>query len=79
MQTTEKVTPQEPDLEPHEVWDDTKLRHAYFPSDRKVAMCGYAGPSTFKGECQVPANVCPICIAILPEYWDGKKWFKTKF
>ena len=59
-------------------WDDTKLRHAYQPSNRRVALCGYAGPSTWKDEWSVPSNVCPICIAILPEFLDleNRKWLK---
>ncbi|MDP2692447.1 MAG: hypothetical protein Q8O88_02270 [bacterium] len=51
-------------------WDDTKLRHAYLSSNRQVAFCGYDGPSTWKGEWEVPSNACPICLAILPEYFD---------
>jgi len=50
-----------------EEWDDTKLRHAYWPNGivQKVAMCGYDGPSTWKGGIVVPPNVCPICLALL--------------
>lgn len=57
-------------------WDDTKLRHAYFPKDHRSALCGYNGPSTWRNERSVPVNVCPICLAILSEYWDGAKWIK---
>jgi hypothetical protein len=56
-------------------WDDTKFRHAYLPFQTKtVALCGYDGPSTWRNESQPPSNLCPICAAILPEYWDGEKW-----
>lgn len=59
-------------------WDDTKFRHAYRPSNRKVALCGYAGPSTWKDEWTVPSNACPICMALLPEYLDlaNRRWIK---
>jgi hypothetical protein len=64
-----------PLLLPAEQWDDTKLRHAYLPVYPKaVALCGYDGPSTWRNESQPPPNICPLCAAILPEYWDGKKW-----
>lgn len=54
----------------------TGLRHAYLPSNRHVALCGYCGPSTFKNEADVPPNVCAICVARLSEYWDfeNRKW-----
>jgi hypothetical protein len=59
-------------------WDDTKLRHAYRPSNRQVSLCGYDGPSTWKDEWSVPSNVCPICIAILPEFLnlETRQWLK---
>lgn len=60
-------------LESHEEWDDAKFRHAYFPKD-PVAMCGYDGERTWKNEASPPDNLCPICAAIYPEYWDGSKW-----
>ena len=59
-------------------WDDAKFRHAYTPSNRRVALCGYDGPSTWKNEWTVPENICPICIAILPEHLDlaTRRWIK---
>lgn len=59
-----------------EEWDDTKLRHAYMPGPRQIALCGYDGPSTWKDEWPPPSNACPICLSILPEYWDfdKRKW-----
>lgn len=58
------------------MWPETTFRHAYFPHDQKIAICGYDGPSTWKNECAVPANVCPICRAVLPEFWNGSEWIK---
>jgi hypothetical protein len=52
-------------------WDDTKLRHAYLRDNRRIALCGYDGPSTWKNEAIAPPNVCPICLALLPQYWDA--------
>jgi hypothetical protein len=58
-------------------WDDTKLRHAYKNSvDPRVALCGYDGPSTWTGEWTPPANVCPICLALVMDRCDlvNKRW-----
>jgi hypothetical protein len=62
-----------------EEWDDTKLRHAYTPDQRAVALCGYNGKSTWGNEWPPPPNACPICLAILPAYWDASKqeWIRT--
>lgn len=58
-----------------EEWDDTKLRHAYVPhASKQDALCGYRGPSTWRNERNIPPNVCPICLARLPEFWDGSRW-----
>lgn len=66
-----------PELCEQEEWDDTKLRHAYLPNNHETALCGYAGPCTWANEIKPPPNVCPICLAILPEYWDGARWIRT--
>jgi len=64
-------------LTPNEaVWPEAAFRHAYFPHDQRVAICGYAGPSTWKNEGAVPPNACPICCAVLPEFWNGHEWIK---
>lgn len=57
-------------------WDDSAFRHAYFRDNQRVAMCGYDGPSTHRNEVTPPENLCPICGAIFPEFWDGTKWIK---
>jgi len=63
-----------------EEWDDTKFRHAYLQAhlsrNKTVSICGYDGPSTYRQESDIPENVCPICIALLPEHWDfdRKQW-----
>jgi hypothetical protein len=54
-------------------WDDTKLRHAYWPNQHEVALCGYDGPSTWRGEKVVPPNVCPICHALRNDYLQQVK------
>ena len=60
------------------VWDDAKLRHAYRPSIKQVALCGYDGPSTWKNEQGIPPNACPICLAVLPEFYnlEQRRWIK---
>ena len=71
-QLQDVVSPSVDDAE----WDDKKLRHAYTPANHRVALCGYDGPSTWRNEFVVPPNMCPICLAILPEYWNGLDWIK---
>jgi hypothetical protein len=75
MTEHEKISFDLPHLSPEltdALWDDTKLRHAYLDGDRKVALCGYTGPSTWRGEKTVPPNVCPICLALLRDRgWRG--------
>jgi hypothetical protein len=63
-----KATAPIPEIETEE-WDDTKWRHAYQKKNRKVAICGYAGPSTWQGEKEPPPNACPICLALLKYYF----------
>ena len=59
-------------------WDDSKFRHAYRPSNQRVALCGYDGPSTRKGEWSIPTNACPICLAVLPDFADlvNQRWIQ---
>ena len=60
------------------VWPEASFRHAYLPEDHRVAICGYDGPSTWKCEGDEPRNLCPICRAVLPEFWDSERkvWIK---
>lgn len=69
-------TTDEPKTETAE-WNDADFRHAYHTDDHRTALCGYDGPSTWRNEHEPPSNLCPICAAILPEYWNGFTWIKS--
>lgn len=64
---TPAATIEEP-LLAHEEWNDTAFRHAYFPHDLRVAVCGYDGPCTCKYEKGIPPDACPICEALVLEW-----------
>jgi len=50
------------------IWDDTVFLHAYRHTNRVwdggPAACGYKGPGPKGLGKFIPANACPICVAL---------------